>query len=215
VKLTDDIYRFEGMRVVNAYAVLGDRDVTLVDTGFRGNADLILGQLADLGYDPGDVHTIVLTHGDGDHKGSAAALREATGARLAIHEADVPALTGAPYDRATGFSGALFRAASAVLKTPPLQPDIVLHDGDTISGFHVHHLPGHTLGSIVLERDDGVVFSGDTLNGDAHGRPALPAKGLAYDHGQALVSAAAIEALGYTLLLPGHGEPVRAKRGTG
>jgi glyoxylase-like metal-dependent hydrolase (beta-lactamase superfamily II) len=186
--------------------------VTLVDTGFRGHAKAILGELRDLGYGPGDVRTIVLTHGDGDHKGNVAALKEATGARVAIHEADAPGLSGEPYQRAAGISAVLFSVLARVMKTPPVHPDISLHDGDVISGFRVHHLPGHTVGSIVLERDDGLVFSGDTLNGDAHGKPRAPTKALACDYGAALDSAAKIEALGYTLLLPGHGEPVRVER---
>ena len=212
MKLTDDIYRIDSIRGVNAYAVLGDDGVTLVDTGFPGNADKILGELKKLGFEPSDVHTIVLTHGDPDHKGSAAALRQATGASVAIHQADAPTLTGAPYRRAKGLPGVLMGALSGLMRTPGIEPDIILHDGDTISGFRVHHLPGYTVGSIVLERDDGVVFSGDTVNGDSNGKPQPPTKMLAYDYAGALDSARQIEALGYTLLLPGHGEPVRASK---
>jgi glyoxylase-like metal-dependent hydrolase (beta-lactamase superfamily II) len=210
VKLTDDIHRIDGINGVNAYAVLGDDGVTMVDTGFPGKAGVILEYLRGLGYEPGDVHTIVLTHGDTDHVGSAAALKEATGARIAIHEADAPALTGAPYQRATGLSGAIFGAMRAVWRSKPVEPDILLHDGDTISGFRVHHWAGHTPGSIVLERDDGVVFSGDTLLGGKDGTATQPTKGLAHDYDQLRASAKAVEDTHYTLLLPGHFDPVRA-----
>jgi glyoxylase-like metal-dependent hydrolase (beta-lactamase superfamily II) len=198
--------------MVNAYAIVGDQGVTLVDTGFRGKTEVILDFLRDAGFDPCDVHTIVLTHGDTDHIGNVAELKAATGAQIAIHEADAPTLTGAPYERAKGFMGATFSLLRRVTKPEPLVPDVLLHDGDTISGFTVHHFAGHTLGSIWLSREDGVVFSGDTLLGDSKGKATLPTKAIAYDYAEALAAAEAIEATRYTLLLPGHGEPVRAER---
>jgi glyoxylase-like metal-dependent hydrolase (beta-lactamase superfamily II) len=212
MKLTEDIHRIDGMGMVNAYAIVGDDGVTLVDTGFRGKAKVILDYLRDVGLDPGDVHTIILTHGDTDHIGNVAELKAATGARIAIHEADAPTLTGAPYQRAKGFMGTTFGLLRKVSKPEPLVPDVLLADGDTISGFTVHHFAGHTLGSIWLSREDGVVFSGDTLLGDSEGKAAPPMKAIAYDYPEALAAAKAIEATQYTLLLPGHGEPVRVER---
>ena len=209
MKVTDDIHSIDGMGFVNAYAVIDDEGVTLVDTGLPGRSEAVLSYLHGLGFEPADVHTIVLTHGDNDHIGNAAALQAATGAKVAIHEADAPALTGAPYERATGFSRALFALLRPILRTQRAEPDILLHDGDTVAGLGVHHMPGHTTGSIVLTRPDGVVFSGDALLGDAKGAAEQPRKRLAYDYGEAVASASAIEAMGYTLLLPGHGEPVR------
>ena len=91
------------------------------------------------------------------------------GAQVAIHGADAPTLTGTDYARAKGFMGATFGLLRKVAKAKPLQPDILLHDGDTVSGFTVHHFAGHTVGSIWLSREDGVVFSGDTLLGDSKG----------------------------------------------
>jgi glyoxylase-like metal-dependent hydrolase (beta-lactamase superfamily II) len=212
MKLTEDIHRIDGMGMVNAYAIVADDGVTLVDTGFRGKTKVILDYLHDAGFEPSDVHTIVLTHGDTDHIGNVAELKAATGAQIAIHEADAPTLTGEPYERAKGFMGTTFGLLRKVAKAKPLVPDVLLHDGDTISGFTVHHFAGHTLGSIWLSREDGVVFSGDTLLGDSKGKATPPTKAIAYDYAEALAAAEAIEATRYTLLLPGHGEPVRAER---
>jgi glyoxylase-like metal-dependent hydrolase (beta-lactamase superfamily II) len=209
MKVTEDIHRIDGMGFVNVYAVIDAQGVTLVDTGLPGRSKAILGYLSGLGLEPADVRTIVLTHGDNDHIGSVAALQAATGAKIAIHEADAPALTGAPYERATGISRALFALLRPFLRTQRAEPDILLRDGDTVAGLRVRHMPGHTAGSIVLTRPDGVVFSGDALLGDAKGDAEQPRKMLAYDYGDAVASAGAIEAMGYTLLLPGHGEPVR------
>jgi len=52
-----------------------------------------------------------------------------------------------------------------------------LHDGDTIAfgrgTLRVAHLPGHTLGSIALIADDGLVLTGDFLFVQSVGRPDL------------------------------------------
>jgi glyoxylase-like metal-dependent hydrolase (beta-lactamase superfamily II) len=212
MQLTSDIYRVDAIRGVNVYLILAEDGVTLVDTGFPGNADKILAQLAELGREPGDIRTIVLTHGDNDHIGNVAALKAVSGATVAIGAGDAPALQGGAYERATGLSRVIFGAITGLMRTNPVDPDILLVDGDTIAGLHVHETPGHTVGSIALERDDGVVFSGDTLLGNAQGEPTQPTKALAHTYDQALASAAAVEALDYTLLLPGHGEPVRMER---
>jgi glyoxylase-like metal-dependent hydrolase (beta-lactamase superfamily II) len=212
MKLTEDIHRIDGMGMVNAYAIIDGEGVTLVDTGFRGKAEVILDYVRDLGFEPHDIRTIIMTHGDTDHIGNVAELKAASGAQIAIHEADAPTLTGAPYERAKGLMGATFSLMRKVMKAGPLVPDVLLHDGDIISGLTVHHFAGHTLGSIWLSREDGVVFSGDTLLGDSKGNAALPTKAIAYDYAEALAAAEAIEATRYTLLLPGHGEPVRTER---
>jgi glyoxylase-like metal-dependent hydrolase (beta-lactamase superfamily II) len=69
-------------------------------------------------------------------------------------------------------------------------------------------VPGHTAGSIVLVREDGVVFSGDALLSDKHGRVRPPDPRLALDRAQARASAERIMALPITLLCTGHGAPV-------
>ena len=88
----------------------------------------------------------------------------------------------------------------------------MLKDGDTISGLRVMHVPGHTRGSIALYREDGVVFSGDVLLADSSGRIQPPAEALALNPARALASADLIDSLGFTLLLPGHGQPVLRTR---
>jgi glyoxylase-like metal-dependent hydrolase (beta-lactamase superfamily II) len=45
----------------NVYLLLGE-GITLVDTGWPGNAKRILSYLSSLGYEPSDVSDIVLTH---------------------------------------------------------------------------------------------------------------------------------------------------------
>ena len=208
MKVAEGVYRVDGPRGFNAYVAETSDGLALVDTGMPGGADRILATIRDAGHEPGDLHWIVLTHSDPDHIGSVAAIAKATGARIAIHAADAPALRGMPVATPSGWKGALFRVVGVFFRVTPAEPDRLLEDGDVIGGLRVMHVPGHTAGSIALVREDGVVFSGDTLLGDGSGSERPPTRGLARDVEQAMAQADRIRALGYTTPLPGHGEPV-------
>jgi hydroxyacylglutathione hydrolase len=93
---------------------------------------------------------------------------------------------------------------------PAVTPDRLLKDGDVVGGLRVVHVPGHTAGSIALERDDGAVFSGDALLTDKDGNILPPEPKLAEDPDQAAASAEKIIALHPRPLLPGHGTPSAA-----
>ena len=206
MELTDGVFKVDGARAANVYLVETDDGLLLVDTGMPGSAKPILAFIASLGRQPSDLRQIVLTHCDIDHVGGVAGLKEATGARVAIHELDAPVLAGR---QRSPKGGALLAALSRLFRFRRVEPDQLLHDGDTIGGLRVMHVPGHTAGSIVLCRDDGVVFSGDALISDKQGQVRMPRPSLALDRVQAVASAERIKALPTRLLLTGHGAPVR------
>ena len=69
--------------------------------------------------------------------------------------------------------------------------------------------PGHTPGHVCLfHREDGALLSGDALIVE-DGRASLPAENLSENPQRARESLAAIDALPYTHLLPGHGSPIK------
>ena len=207
MRLTDGIYKVDGVRVANVYLVVTEDGLLLVDSGMPGNAKRILAFTKNLGYQPRDLRFIVLTHCDIDHVGSVAKLKELTGAQVAVHELDAPVLSGEQKPQKGGLAMVvLYR----LFWFRPVVPDLLLNDGDTIGGFHVMHAPGHTAGSLVLYRDDGVVFSGDALLSNKHGQVRPPDPRLALDRAEALASAERIKALPIKLLLAGHGAPVHS-----
>ncbi len=207
MRLADGVYKVDGVRAANVYLVTLDDGLLLVDTGMPGNAKRIVACIESTGHRPADLRYIVLTHCDMDHIGSAARLKELTGARVAIHELDGPILAGQQRPQKGGLAMAAFYR---LLKPRSVVPDLLLKDGDTIGGLQVMHVPGHTAGSIVLRREDGVVFSGDALLGDKHGQVRPPRPRLALDRAQAQASAERIRALPTKLLCPGHGAPVQS-----
>jgi glyoxylase-like metal-dependent hydrolase (beta-lactamase superfamily II) len=117
-----------------------------------------------------DIKFIVLTHGHIDHVGALKAVKQRTGAEMAVHTDDAKSLRGL-----RGWLQSMLVPGLTYPVPPP--PEQLLKDGDTISvdglSLQVLHTPGHTPGGICL-LGEGVVFSGDTLFNYSVGRTDLP-----------------------------------------
>ena len=113
------------------------------------------------------VSQIILTHGHFDHILALAALHDATGAPIAIHE------NGAAFLK-DGINNLCHYAG---ISWTPIKPQRLLHDGDTIDvdelSFRVLHTPGHTADCICLYGNH-ILFSGDTLFCRSIGRTDHP-----------------------------------------
>lgn len=93
----------------NAFLIV-EEELTLIDCGPWGSAPLLLGFIARLGRSPRELSQILITHHHYDHAGEVARLREVSGARVAIHAADIA--NGLPYP--------IPAPASRLLHYPPL-----------------------------------------------------------------------------------------------
>ncbi len=133
----------------------------VIDPG--GDADEILMAIEAMEL---TVRYIFDTHGHPDHVAANAAVREATGATLYIHDAD-RAMIESPDAMAVMIAGGLAACA----------PDATYDEGDEIEvgGLTVRamHTPGHTPGGVCLCVGDDV-FTGDTLFAGGIGRTDLP-----------------------------------------
>ena len=152
-----------GFMAVMAY-IVGDRDTgegLVIDPA--ANIDDIVHEAEQDGI---AIKYIVNTHGHVDHTSGNADMKNKTGARIIIHEADAAMLTGTP-----SMMLRMFRA-----KASP-EADITVTDGDSISvggvTLQVLHTPGHTPGGMALYMP-GYVFTGDTLFVESVGRTDLP-----------------------------------------
>lgn len=94
MELVPGIYHVEKARGANSYLVINEDMALVIDTGLPGTARTIVEYAQGLGIKPEGVKYILLTHADIDHSGSTAELRKMTGARVAIHAGDAPALSG-------------------------------------------------------------------------------------------------------------------------
>jgi glyoxylase-like metal-dependent hydrolase (beta-lactamase superfamily II) len=158
--------------MVNAHLIIGPAGCILVDTGVPGSERRIERVLTGRGLGVRDIKLIVVTHAHTDHAGSAARLRELSGAPILAHRGDLDFYTGRrPITFCpTGWFGRLF------VKTPvphqlyaAFEPNILMGGADTINlasfGVEgiVRHTAGHTPGSIALELSSEDALVGDLI----------------------------------------------------
>lgn len=162
-----------------------DGRLTVIDPGWSddGSLDVLRSGLAAFGRSVADVSLVVVTHLHADHLGAAAALRRASGARIAMHRLEVRALEheradavaneadvatwGLPASLRPGVVEAWGsgRRIGAVQTAAPYA-DLLLEDGDVlpIPGRTVRTVwtPGHTAGHCAfVDEGDGLLFTGD------------------------------------------------------
>ncbi|MDG6931096.1 MAG: MBL fold metallo-hydrolase [Nitrososphaerota archaeon] len=186
----------------NSYFVRRGNEGIIIDAGMPGNVRKICGFLKKC--DLIKVNGIILTHYHVDHAGSAAGLKRATKAPIFIHEEDEPYITGEKEPKHLDLMPKDMK--KAYLKYGAVTVDRKLRDNDSVFGFRVIHLPGHTPGSIALY-DGKSLFSGDSLSvidGKVQGSFG------AYDDDREgmLNGMKKLLELDYEILLPGHGSPL-------
>jgi glyoxylase-like metal-dependent hydrolase (beta-lactamase superfamily II) len=173
-RIATGVYRI-GLGGVNAFLFeTGDGGLVLVDTGIREAARAIGLAIRHLGYAPGDVRGIVITHLHGDHVGGLATVKEKTGAEVWMHPLDAAqvregvafrALQPGPGAVRSGLVHAIeFRERGGRLR-PAIAVEHEVGDGETLpwEGVLALHTPGHTAGhlALLLPRQGGVLFVGD------------------------------------------------------
>jgi hydroxyacylglutathione hydrolase len=196
---------------VNCYLIGAESGFVLVDTGPANGRAQLESELAEAGCRPANLALILLTHGDFDHTGNAAHLRQEYGARVAMNRDDLGMVERGDmfFNRSSG--NAILRLVSSLLfrfgKGSRFTPDLFVEDGDDISehGWEasVLCLPGHSRGSIGILTADGKLFCGDLLeNTDG------PALGSILDEpGMAGASLEKLKGLRIRTVYPGHGSP--------
>ena len=209
LEIAEGIHLIPRVRGANVYLVKRDDGITVVNTGLPGNAGKIIDYVQSIGRHPSDIKTIILTHSDMDHSGSVARLKEETNAKVAIHEADAPRLSGEKGPKAAkGVLGLLLRLMATVMRFNRVKADVLLKDSDIVDGLTVIHAPGHTDGSICLYLPSRALFVGDALLTDDELMLSLPRRSMSADLDQAKESIKKISELKYSVLLPGHGPPI-------
>jgi glyoxylase-like metal-dependent hydrolase (beta-lactamase superfamily II) len=204
LEIVEGIHQVDGV-IANTYIIVNGNKLTLIDTGFIRSAGKIENYIKNLGFDLSAVSTIIITHFHIDHTGNAKKLKEATGAKVAVHEAEADfVMQKKPPPKPKN----VLVKALGVVKAAPVEPDIILKDGDMIEGLQVIHVPGHSPGSIaLLDTKRKVMFVGDAIF-FADGHVEGPDEKHSIDMTLARESLGKLAGFDFEVMLSGHKDPL-------
>jgi glyoxylase-like metal-dependent hydrolase (beta-lactamase superfamily II) len=209
------------MGPANGYVVQGEGAI-MIDGGTPGQVDDFLAGLERASVTPEEIQLVVVTHGHWDHIGSAKQIKEATGARIAMHRLEKEYLEEAaeppPPPGVTTWGRILVKLvgmSASSAEIPTTDVDIELgEEALSLAEYgipgRVIHTPGHTPGSVSVLLETGDVFVGDlAMNGfPLRLSPGLPI--FAEDLEQVKESWRSLLDAGAKTVYPGHGKPFPA-----
>jgi len=203
---------------INTCYVIQDIGTIMVDGGPSKAIEKFKKYLIQYSINPNEIKLVVLTHADFDHSGSAGAIREITGAKIAVHENDRAILEEGRFNFPPGvtawgkISHAIFEPLLKKFPIPPQKADIILNNEDyPLSDFGIDgriiYTPGHTAGHVSVLMENGDLFAGCM----AHNiRLFTPGPGLpiySEDIEQIKKSWKLVIDRGAKMIYPGHGKP--------
>ena len=196
MRIKDGVYWYKekGTLDANTY-VLQDELTILIDPGLKNYLEPRLKELREDGIDPKDIDVIAITHLHPDHCGATAALREVSGAKVALHPIQVD------YLDIMAEESRKFLGVDIAYK---FNADIVLEERLSLgkTELEVLHTPGHSPCSICFYAEDKkMLICGDLVFEQGIGRTDLPFG----DIEELKSSIETVSALDTELLLPGHG----------
>jgi metallo-beta-lactamase class B len=158
-KAFDNVY-YVGICWVSAWLITSPSGHVLIDTLYGPYTSQMLGNVRALGFDPKDIKLVVVTHGHVDHAGGIGQLKSelAPGTRFAMTQ--------------EGWREGAEDSSHPRWPWVMIEPDIVLTDGQTVSGgdiaIQAFETPGHTMGTASFAfdaRDGGRTYRAFTVGG--------------------------------------------------
>src|SRR5215475_14799636 len=138
-KIMGNVY-YIGANNIASILVATPQGHILIDTGTQKMAAVVFPNIVKLGFKPGDIKIMLISHAHFDHMETMETIRRITGATVAALEAEVPALVSG-HDL----------SSNETWGQEPLQVGRVLKSGDDItlggSTIKVIWTPGHTPGA--------------------------------------------------------------------
>jgi metallo-beta-lactamase class B len=153
-KIAGNLY-YVGTADLAVYLINTPQGNILINSDFKEDMPLIRKSIEQLGFKYGDTKIILISHAHSDHDEGVGVIKQETGAKLMVMDADVPAVESMAPGR------------------PGAHVDRVLHDGDTVdlggATLTAHLTPGHTKGCTTwtMQLQEG----GRTLNAVIIGSP--------------------------------------------
>jgi metallo-beta-lactamase class B len=134
---------YVGSKGLANYLIVTPQGNILINSDLEANVPLIEASIEKLGFKFRDTKILLISHAHWDHDAGSALIKEKTGAKYMVMDADVPVVeSGGKTDFAYG--------NSPDTHYKPTKVDRVLHDGDEVklggTVLVAHLTPGHTKG---------------------------------------------------------------------
>jgi metallo-beta-lactamase class B len=141
-RIAGNLY-YVGSRGLATYLIATPAGHILINSDLEANVPMIRASVEKLGFKFTDIKVLLISHAHWDHDAGSAMIKQLTGAKYMVMDADVPVVeSGGKDDFEYGGTPTSLYSATKV--------DRVLHDGDEVKlgdAVLVAHLtPGHTKG---------------------------------------------------------------------
>ncbi len=192
----------------NCYLLTTERGFALIDTGGKFKRGKLEQDLVREGCRPGNLDVIILTHGDFDHTGNCAYLREKYHAQIAMHHDDVGMVERGDmfWNRQTG-NIIIRKLVNWFFNIRRFKPDFELDENSDLSQYGLNakvlYIPGHSKGSIGILTSDKNLFCGDLFTNQKKPEP----NALVDNFIELNESIDKLKSLDITTVYPGHGQP--------
>jgi metallo-beta-lactamase class B len=150
---------YVGSRGLASYLITTPEGSILVNSSLEGSVPLIRASIEKLGFKFSDVKILLISHAHLDHCAGSFQIKELTGAKYMVMDADVPEIEN-------GGKGNFRYGDMPNMLYKPVKVDRVLHDGDEVKLGGVvmvaHLTPGHTKGCTTWTlkvRDGGKTYN--------------------------------------------------------
>jgi metallo-beta-lactamase class B len=134
---------FVGSKSLGIYLITTPQGHILLNAGLADSVPGIQASVAKLGFRFSDIKILLISHAHFDHDAGAARIKELSGAKYMVMDADVPVVE-------SGGKEDFFYGKTPDLLYPSAKVDRVVHDGDTVKlgdmVLTAHLTPGHTKG---------------------------------------------------------------------
>ncbi len=199
-----------GRLVGNCYLVETDQCFVLIDTGSKSARTKLEQELIDAGCTPENFQLVILTHGDFDHSGNCAYLRERYDVKIAMHPDDVAMVeSGDMFRNRKSGNRIMKKMINTLFGITKFTPDFIINEGHDFSDYglevEIVHIPGHSSGSIGILTDNHDLFCGDLLTNLKKPEP----NSLFDDVDEMNESIHRIREMEINMVYPGHGQPFK------
>jgi metallo-beta-lactamase class B len=141
-RIGGNIY-YVGTKGLASYLIKSSDGLILINSDLEQNVPQIKASIEQLGFKFNDIKTLLISHAHWDHDAGSAKIKELTGAKYMVMDADVPVVE-------SGGTSDFFYGNTASSLYPATKVDRVLHDGDEVklgdATLVAHLTPGHTKG---------------------------------------------------------------------